>query len=87
MTKYVNSLADLKTQISGWQRNGNKIGLVPTMGSLHEGHLSLISLAHENCDKVVTSIYVNPQQFSQTEDFDIYPRTLNKDLEKINSVD
>ena len=86
MTKYVNSLADLKTQISGWQRNGNKIGLVPTMGSLHEGHLSLISLAHENCDKVVTSIYVNPQQFSQTEDFDSYPRTLNKDLEKLSEL-
>ena len=86
MIKYVNSLADLKAQISGWQQNGYKIGLVPTMGSLHEGHLSLISLARENCDKVVTSIYVNPQQFSQTEDFDSYPRALNKDLEKLSEL-
>ena len=86
MIKYVNSLADLKAHISGWQQNGYKIGLVPTMGSLHEGHLSLISLARENCDKVVTSIYVNPQQFSQTEDFDSYPRTLNKDLEKLSEL-
>jgi pantoate--beta-alanine ligase len=82
----VNSLADLKAQISGWQQNGYKIGLVPTMGSLHEGHLSLISLARENCDKVVTSIYVNPQQFSQTEDFDSYPRTLSHDLEKLSEL-
>ena len=86
MIKYVNGLADLKAQISGWQQNGYKIGLVPTMGSLHEGHLSLISLARENCDKVVTSIYVNPQQFSQTEDFDSYPRTLNQDLEKLSEL-
>ena len=86
MIKYVNSLADLKAQISGWQQNGYKIGLVPTMGSLHEGHLSLISLARENCDKVVTSIYVNPQQFSQTEDFDSYPRTLSHDLEKLSEL-
>lgn len=83
MIKYVNVLADLKAQISGWQQNGYKIGLVPTMGSLHEGHLSLISLARKNCDKVVTSIYVNPQQFSETEDFDSYPRTLNEDMEKL----
>ena len=83
MIKYVKTLADLKVQISGWQQNGYKIGLVPTMGSLHEGHLSLISLARENSDKVVTSIYVNPQQFSETEDFDSYPRTLNEDMEKL----
>ena len=83
MIKFVNRVVDLKAQILGWQQNGYKIGLVPTMGSLHEGHLSLIHLARGNCDKVVTSIYVNPQQFSETEDFDRYPRTLNEDLEKL----
>ncbi len=83
MIKFVNSVDDLKAQISGWQQNGYKIGLVPTMGSLHEGHLSLIHLARGNCDKVVTSIYVNPQQFSETEDFHSYPRNLNEDLEKL----
>ena len=83
MIKYVNTPVTLNAQISKWQRNGYKIGLVPTMGRIHEGHLSLISLARENCDKVVTSIYVNPQQFSETEDFDSYPRTLNDDMEKL----
>ena len=83
MIKFVNTPANLKAAISNWQRNGYKIGLVPTMGRLHEGHLSLISLARENCDKVVTSIYVNPRQFSKTEDFDSYPRTLKEDMEKL----
>ena len=86
MIKFVNTPVNLNAQISKWQRNGYKIGLVPTMGRIHEGHLSLISLARENCDKVVTSIYVNPKQFSQTEDFDSYPRTLNKDLEKLSEL-
>ncbi len=80
----MNTSDTLKVQISNWQRNGYKIGLVPTMGRIHEGHLSLISLARENCDKVVTSIYVNPRQFSETEDFDSYPRTLNEDMEKLS---
>ena len=83
MIKFVNTPVNLNAQISKWQRDGYKIGLVPTMGRIHEGHLSLISLARENCDKVVTSIYVNPLQFSETEDFDCYPRTLNDDMEKL----
>ena len=83
MIKFVNSQSDLKMQVTSWQQNGFKIGLVPTMGSLHEGHLSLISLARKYCDKVVTSIYINPMQFSDTEDFDSYPRRLNEDMEKL----
>ena len=83
MIKFVNNQPDLKVQIINWRKNGYKIGLVPTMGSLHEGHLSLISLARKYCDKVVTSIYINPKQFSDTEDFDKYPRTLTEDMETL----
>ncbi len=85
MIKFLTELSDLRAQISGWKRNGYIVGLVPTMGSLHNGHLSLLSIAREHCDKVVTSIYVNPKQFSENEDFNRYPRDVNSDLEKLSS--
>jgi pantoate--beta-alanine ligase len=60
---------------------GNTIGFVPTMGSLHRGHLSLIQMASEQCDFVVTSIFVNPTQFNEKQDFEAYPRHVDQDLE------
>jgi pantoate--beta-alanine ligase len=78
-----------RTMVLAWQREGLSVGLVPTMGGLHEGHLSLVRASVAECDRTVISIYVNPTQFAPGEDLDSYPRRTNDDcrLAEQNGVD
>jgi pantoate--beta-alanine ligase len=74
-------LKGLRGAVSGWKNQGNSIALVPTMGNLHLGHLSLIEGAKDQADRTVVSIFVNPIQFGHGEDYELYPSTLEQDLD------
>jgi pantoate--beta-alanine ligase len=79
----VNTIGLLRTRLAAVRRDGARIGLVPTMGALHDGHLSLVQKTRKHADKVVVSIFVNPTQFAPHEDFAAYPRTLDADARKL----
>ena len=82
----VRTVSDLRAEVAAWRQAGLKVALVPTLGALHEGHLSLVRRALEEADRVVASVFVNPTQFAPGEDFEAYPRGEARDAELLASA-
>ena len=80
------TVADLRKHIALWRKGEVRVGLVPTMGALHQGHMALVAAARAECDRIVASIFVNPKQFAPTEDLGSYPRREAADLEMLRSA-
>lgn len=86
MIETITQLAVLRECIRQWRREGQTVGFVPTMGNLHAGHYSLVKLARQHADKVVSSVFVNPTQFGPSEDFTRYPRTPDADTSGLQAA-
>ena len=84
--KIARTIADLRRQLARWRGSGEGIGLVPTMGALHAGHMALVGAARTECDRVVASIFVNPKQFAANEDLGSYPRREAADLDLLRAA-
>jgi pantoate--beta-alanine ligase len=83
----VRTIAGLRNGLVDWRRAGERIGLVPTMGALHAGHIALVQAARAGCERVVATIFVNPKQFAPNEDLGCYPRPEAADLDMLQSAD
>ena len=82
----VRTVAELRAQVAAWKAEGDQVALIPTMGALHEGHLTLVKLGQTKARRTVASVFVNPKQFAPHEDFDAYPRGEAVDAEKLASI-
>ena len=85
--KILKTINEMREVIAGWRKDGASVGLVPTMGGLHEGHISLIRLARARANFVIATSFVNPTQFAQNEDFDAYPRNASVDQKLFAAAD
>ncbi len=83
----VRTVADLRQRLTAWRQDGLTVGLVPTMGALHDGHFSLVEQAVQSNDRTITSLFVNPKQFGSTEDLDVYPRDEATDVAALAARD
>ena len=87
MPEIIRTVSDLRFAVAHWRKDGAAVAIVPTMGALHEGHLTLVRQAFNHADKVVVSVFVNPKQFAPTEDLARYPRDLEGDAELLAGAD
>jgi pantoate--beta-alanine ligase len=84
--KICRTFSEIRDAVSAWRRAGQRIVFVPTLGNLHDGHLQLVQLGKQHGERVVVSIFVNPLQFGKNEDYALYPRTLDADMDKLRDV-
>ena len=84
--KIIRTLAELRVIVAGWKAAEDSVGVVPTMGALHQGHLSLVKAAKADCDRVIVTIFINPKQFNNPADYENYPRTEEDDARKLSSL-
>lgn len=82
----IRTLKELREIVAGWKAKGETVGVVPTMGALHQGHLSLVRAAKSECDRAIVTIFINPKQFNNPEDYKNYPRTEEEDARKLISL-
>ncbi|MEH6675291.1 MULTISPECIES: pantoate--beta-alanine ligase [unclassified Sulfitobacter] len=82
----IRTLTELRSKVAGWKAAGESVAVVPTMGALHQGHLSLVRAGKEVCDRVIVTIFINPKQFNNPDDYKNYPRTEEEDARKLISL-